>query len=94
MLGQGDEPHSAVAAIRSSNAGGSRLANSANTERAFMQPSRDKIAKLLRWPPAIIPANDYIIANNLKFTLDREPDNAERQGFPCQVEAQDRPMRW
>lgn len=36
----------------------------------------------------IYPGHDYII-NNLRFTLDREPDNQEAQGLLAQVETQD-----
>lgn len=36
----------------------------------------------------VYPGHDYI-ANNLKFTLDREPDNSSAQGLLAQVESQD-----
>lgn len=36
----------------------------------------------------IYPGHDYIV-NNLRFTLDREPDNQEAQGLLAQVERQD-----
>lgn len=48
---------------------------------------RDKISKL---PDAtrVYPGHDYI-ANNLKFTLDREPDNADATSLLAEVEDQD-----
>ena len=47
-------------------------------------------SQLAKLPDAtlIYPGHDYI-ANNLKFTLDREPDNARAAGLLAEVEDQD-----
>ena len=48
---------------------------------------RDKIASMAD-NIRIYPGHDYI-ANNLKFTLDREPDNADAKALLAEVESQD-----
>ena len=48
---------------------------------------RDKISKMSD-STRIYPGHDYI-ANNLQFTLDREPDNTNAKALLADVEGQD-----
>ncbi len=84
MLGRGDEPH-LLCGDTIFNAGvGHCYSGDPNVLYATF---RDKIAKLSD-ATRIYPGHDYI-ANNLKFTLDREPDNADAKALLAEVEGQD-----
>ena len=68
------------------NAGAGNCHNGGDADTLFKSFS-EQLAKL---PPAtrVYPGHDYI-ENNLRFTLDREPDNAQARNLLAQVSGQD-----
>ncbi|MDE0780737.1 MAG: hydroxyacylglutathione hydrolase [Alphaproteobacteria bacterium] len=84
MLGHGDEAH-LLCGDTIFNAGvGHCYSGDPNVLYATF---RDEIAKMAD-NTRIYPGHDYI-GNNLKFTLDREPDNADAKALLADVEGQD-----
>jgi hydroxyacylglutathione hydrolase len=68
------------------NAGAGNCHNGGHPEELY-----DTFAKQLDKLPErtrVYPGHDYI-GNNLRFTLDREPDNTKAQGLLAQVDSQD-----
>lgn len=84
LLGQGDEPHLLCGDTIFNGGVGHCYSGDPNVLYATF---RDKIAKLSD-ATRIYPGHDYI-ANNLNFTLDREPDNADAKALLADVEGQD-----
>ena len=68
------------------NAGAGNCHNGGHPEELYVTFS-EQLAKLDD-ATKVYPGHDYI-ANNLKFTLDREPDNTDAKTLLEQVEAQD-----
>ncbi|MBO6783686.1 MAG: MBL fold metallo-hydrolase [Alphaproteobacteria bacterium] len=84
LFGENDEPH-LLCGDTVFNAGVGHCHS--GDPNVLYATFRDKIAKL---PDAtrIYPGHDYIV-NNLNFTLDREPDNADAKALLSDVEGQD-----
>jgi len=57
-----------------------------------LQHLRRQLAKLPD-TTLVYPGHDYI-SNNLRFTLDREPDNAKAKAMLPTMETQDTTRRW
>lgn len=68
------------------NAGAGNCHNGGHPNELY-QTFAGQLAKL-PGDTLVYPGHDYI-ANNLRFTLDREPDNARAQALLAQVQAQD-----
>jgi hydroxyacylglutathione hydrolase len=84
LLGHTDQPHLLCGdTVFNAGVGHCRSGDPNELYATF----RDKIAKL---PDAtlVYPGHDYIV-NNLNFTLDREPDNADAKALLAEVEGQD-----
>ena len=84
LLGHTDEPH-LLCGDTIFNAGVGHCHS--GDPNVLYATFRDKIAKLPD-ETRIYPGHDYI-ANNLQFTLDREPDNADAKTLLADVEGQD-----
>lgn len=85
LLGHGDHP-ALFCGDTLFNAGAGNCHNGGHPEVLYETFS----AQLARLPDAtrVFPGHDYI-ENNLRFTLDREPDNARAQALLEQVSGQD-----